>query len=82
LRCRIGPVGLQGALTHPVVIDTDQERDVCGVPFYPGALSAFHDRSARHFTDTIVDAVTAFGEGANAFRLRYVGWPIASNGSD
>src|SRR5262245_50815429 len=68
LRRRIGPVGLQGALTHPVVIDTDQKRDVCGVAFHPGGLSALHDRSARHFTDTIVDAVTVLGEGVDAIR--------------
>lgn len=61
-------MGLQGPLTHPVVIDTDQKRDVCGVAFHPGGLSAFHDRAARHFTDTIVDAVAVMGEGAKAFR--------------
>jgi AraC-like DNA-binding protein len=70
LGCRIGPVGLQGALTRPIVIDTDQKRDVCGVAFHPGGQSALHDRSARFFTDTIVDAVSIVGEGANVLRSK------------
>src|SRR5262245_28252824 len=52
LRQRTGPVGLQGALTHPVVIDTDQKREICGVAFHPGGLTALLDRPATHFTDT------------------------------
>ena len=66
LRHRTGPVGLQGALTHSVVIDTDQKREICGVAFHPGGLTAFHDRPARLFTDTLIDGATAFGEGAQA----------------
>ena len=66
LRHRIGPVGLQGALTRPVVIDTDQKRDVCGVAFHHGGLSGLHDRPATLFIDTIVDGVTIFGAGADA----------------
>lgn len=68
LRHRTGPVGLQGALTHPVVIDTDQKREICGVAFHPGGLTAFHDQPARRFTDTLIDAATAFGEGAETIR--------------
>jgi AraC-like DNA-binding protein len=65
---RIGPVGLQGALTRPVVIDTNQKRDICGVAFHHGGLSAFHDQPAKDFTDTIVDGVAVFGEAAHGIR--------------
>jgi AraC-like DNA-binding protein len=76
-RCRVGPVGLQGGLTHPVVIDTDQKRDVCGVAFDYGGLGALHDSPSRYFVDTIVDGASVFGDLAKALRetLRRVSDP-------
>lgn len=60
----VGPVGLQGALTRPALIDTSQKRAVCGVAFRSGGLTAFHDVPAVRFTDSIVDAADVWGEGA------------------
>lgn len=75
--CRVGPVGLQGPLTHPVVIDTDQKRCVCGVAFQPGGLSAFHEKDATFFVDTIVDALDVMGDSAVTLReaLRVISDP-------
>jgi AraC-like DNA-binding protein len=70
LRRRIWGVGLQGVLTRPVVIDTDQKRDVCGVAFHHGGLSALHDEPARKFVDTIIGAGFDLGEGAKSLRER------------
>ncbi|MDJ0789704.1 MAG: helix-turn-helix domain-containing protein [Myxococcota bacterium] len=61
---RIGPVGLQGALTRPVVIDSDQKRAVCGVSFRSGGATAFHDIDAMRFTDTILDGAEVWGADA------------------
>lgn len=66
--CRTGPLGLQGALIRPVVIDTDQKREICGVAFHPGGLTAFCDWPARNFSDAIVDAADVFGQAANSLR--------------
>ncbi|MCG8589873.1 MAG: AraC family transcriptional regulator [Proteobacteria bacterium] len=60
----VGPVGLQGALTRPVLIDTAQKRAVCGVAFRSGGLTAFHGVSAVQFTDSIVDAADVWGDSA------------------
>jgi AraC-like DNA-binding protein len=64
VRRTVGPVGLQGALTRPVLIDTAQKRAVCGVAFRSGGLTAFHNVPAVRFTDSIVDAADVWGEGA------------------
>ncbi len=58
----VGPVGLQGALTRPVVIDSDQKRAICGVSFRSGGATAFHDIDAIRFTDTIVDGTGVWGQ--------------------
>jgi AraC-like DNA-binding protein len=65
---RIGPVGLQGALTRPVVIDTHQKRDVCGVAFHHGGLSPLHNQPAKYFIDALVDGVTMLGRAATMLR--------------
>ena len=61
---RIGPVGLQGAQTRPLLIDTAQKRAVCGVAFATGGLTAFHEWPATDFTDAIVDAREVWGDAA------------------
>jgi AraC-like DNA-binding protein len=68
VRRRVGPVGLQGTLTRPVVIDTDQKRDVCGVAFHHGGLSALHNQPATYLIDTIVDGVAIIGGAVTALR--------------
>jgi AraC-like DNA-binding protein len=50
------------------VIDSDQKRDICGLAFHPGGLTAFCNLSAQSFTDTIVDAVDLFGDETNSLR--------------
>src|SRR5262245_54604766 len=65
---KIGPLGLQGVLTRPVVIDTDQKREVCGVAFHYCGLCAFHDLPAKVFTHTLVEGSAVFGESAQAIR--------------
>src|SRR5262245_24298798 len=66
---KVGPVGLQGPLTHPVVIDTDQKREVCGAAFHYCGLCAFHHLPAKALTDALVEGSAVFGESALAFRL-------------
>jgi AraC-like DNA-binding protein len=61
---QVGPVGLQGALTRSVLIDSDQKRAVCGVSFRSGGAAAFHDVPAARFTNTIIDAADFWGDGA------------------
>jgi len=60
----IGPVGVQGVLTAPVLIDTKQKRNICGVEFASFGLSAFCDTPASRFTDSIVDGAKVWGSSA------------------
>lgn len=63
-----GPVSLQGILTQPVIIDTEQKREICGVQFTPLGLSAFmHDKASR-FTDSMVNGVEVWGDPATILR--------------
>jgi hypothetical protein len=68
VRTRVGGVGLQGALSSRILIDTGQKRAICGVEFEAGGSTAFYDLPATGFFDTIVDARDAWGEEAAAFR--------------
>ena len=67
-----GPVGAQGLLTSPVLIDTQQKRNVCGVEFTSFGLSAFVDSSASGFTDSIVDATEFWGQKTLALRNKLI----------
>jgi len=60
----IGPIGIQGVITSPVLIDTLQKRHICGVAFTSFGVSAFCDTVASRFTDSIVDASKIWGESA------------------
>ncbi len=64
----VGPVGMQGALTKRVLIDTNQKQRICGVLFEPGGQSAFHSERASRFTDTIIDAEQIWGHVTRALR--------------
>lgn len=66
-RC-VGPVGAQGILTMPVLIDKQQKRSICGVAFSSFGLTAFCDMSAQQLTDTIVDAGTLWGQQTTPLR--------------
>ncbi len=63
-----GPVAAQGLLTTPLLIDTKQKRNVCGVAFSSYGLSAFCNASASLFTDSIVDATELWGQRATGLR--------------
>jgi len=58
----IGPVGIQGILTKPALIDTEQKNHVCGVAFTAFGLSAFCSIDACQFSDSIVDAFELWGQ--------------------
>ena len=62
VRARARAVALQGMLTAPVLIDSDQKRSICGVQFTPGGMSAFHPLPAASFTDALVDAEHVWGK--------------------
>jgi len=63
-----GPVAAQGVLTSPLLIDTIQKRNVCGVAFTSFGLSSFCELPASRFTDSIVDATTFWGQTATGLR--------------
>jgi len=69
---KIGPVGIQGILTEPVLIDTRQKTHVCGVEFTSVGLSAFCNANATQFTNTIVDASDVWGLSAAHLRSAVV----------
>lgn len=68
VRTRTLGIALQGALTRRVLIDTEQKRAICGVEFEPGGSTAFHNRPATLFVDTIFDTQEIWGEDAAALR--------------
>src|SRR5579871_211932 len=68
VRRRVGPVGLQGALTRPVLIDGAQKQEICGVAFHAGGSCAFHDILATSFVDTIIDGEEVWGGSARELR--------------
>ena len=70
LRRAIGPLGVQGILTEPILIDTEQKQNLCGVVFTSFGLSAFCETDAIRFTDTIVDASELWGSAAIKLRNR------------
>jgi len=70
LRRTIGPLGVQGILTEPILIDTEQKQNLCGVVFTSFGLSAFCETDAIRFTDTIVDASELWGSAAIKLRNR------------
>jgi len=53
---------MQGILTTPVLIDTQQKRNVCGVAFSSFGQSLFCDESATRFTDNLIDTVDLWGQ--------------------
>ena len=65
---RIGAVGVQGALTRPILIDTAQKQAVCGVAFRSGGLTAFCDLPATELTDALVDGRELWPEDAAPLR--------------
>ncbi len=65
---RTGPVAIQGVLTTPVLIETSQKRNLCGVAFSSFGLTALCELNASRFTDTIVDASDVWGEKAMNLR--------------
>ena len=73
-RC-IGPVGAQGILTAPVLIDKLKKRSICGVAFSCFGLTAFCDISAHQLTDTIVDASTLWGQQSTQLRNALIDEP-------
>ncbi|MCR9136309.1 MAG: helix-turn-helix domain-containing protein [Alphaproteobacteria bacterium] len=71
-----GPVALHGIRTERIVIDTEQKRNICGVEFEPGGLTAFTDWSARRFRDRLIDASDVWGADS---RLLHVALVAAQN---
>lgn len=61
-----GPVALHGVRTHRIVIETEQKRNICGVEFEPGGLTAFTKWSATRFCDRLIDAHKVWGSDSSS----------------
>ncbi|MBX2836043.1 MAG: helix-turn-helix domain-containing protein [Gammaproteobacteria bacterium] len=68
LKRKTGPMGLQGLLTEPVLIEKNQKTDICGVQFTAMGLSVFVDQPACAYVNQIVDAVSVWGLSADSLR--------------
>lgn len=61
-----GPVALHGVRTDRIVIETAQKRNICGVEFEPGGLTAFTKWNATRFCDRLIDAHKVWGSDSSS----------------
>ena len=67
---RAGGSALQGARAAPVVLDTSEQRAICGVSFLPGGALPFLAVPASAVTGQLIDLSELWGRAASVLRER------------
>jgi AraC-like DNA-binding protein len=67
---RSSGAGLQGPRTAPVVVDTIEQREICGVSFVPGGAWPFVGVPASEVTERVIDLSEFWARDGSVLRER------------